>query len=77
MGKRELFSWATSVSAGLPVAALMFHGMFVTAAATSVLLAVAGVALMSWQERCRDCYGSTGKPKLDSLDAFKVCASRS
>ena len=63
MDKRELFSWATSVGAGLPVAALMIHEMFVVAAIVSVLLAVGGIALLSWPERSRECYWASVQPR--------------
>jgi hypothetical protein len=76
MDKRELFSWATSVGAGLPVAALMIHEMFVFAAVVSVLLAVGGIALMSWPERRRDCHWAVGESKLDSSDVFTTRAGR-
>jgi hypothetical protein len=77
MDKRELFSWATSVGAGLPVAALMLHEMFVIAAIVAVLLAVGGIALLSWPERRRECPWSAGETTLDSSDVFTVRAGRS
>jgi hypothetical protein len=77
MDKRELFSWAASVGAGLPVAALMLHEMFVIAAIVAVLLAVGGIALLSWPDRRRECHWTAGETRLDSSDAFTVRASRS
>ena len=68
MDKRELFSWATSVGAGLPVAALMIHEMFVFAASGSVLLAVGGIALMSLPEGIRDCQRASDEGKLGSWE---------
>jgi hypothetical protein len=64
MNKRELVSWASSVGAGLPVAALMIHEMFVLAAIVSVLLAVGGIALMSLPELSRECTWSRDEGKL-------------
>jgi hypothetical protein len=77
MDKRELCCWATSVGAGLPVAALMIHEMFVFAAIVSVLLAVGGIALISLPERIRDCHWAGDEGKLGSLEVPALRADKS
>jgi hypothetical protein len=72
MRKRELFSWAASVGAAIPVATLMICEMYVFAAVISVLLAVSGIALMSWPERRRDWNMVVDDGTLGASDRFSI-----
>jgi hypothetical protein len=72
MNKRELFSWVTSVGAGIPVATLMIYEMYVFAAVISVLLAVSGIALMSWPERRRDWRFVVDEGKLSASNRLSI-----
>jgi hypothetical protein len=72
MSKRELFSWATSVVAGIPVAALMIYDLYVFAAVIAVLLAVSGIALMFLPESRPDCTLVFDEGKLSASDSLTV-----
>jgi hypothetical protein len=65
MRKKEMVSWATVIGVGLPAALLTIQGLFVPAALASIMLAVAGVMLISWLFGWCDSFAMTEKPRLD------------